>query len=1012
MKLSPEQQRAVERSGQDVCVVAGPGSGKTRVLTERFAWLVEERAVDPTRILAITFTEKAAIEIKQRLVKRFIANDTVREQVERAWVSTIHGFCARLLKENAIAAGLSPDFAVLEQAPAERMQREAAEEALDALFTERPVEMRRLLEAIDLSTSDDGRQDDLAASLIKIYDAMRDSGAREIPVPPPAEDVWEEALQIARTLLGTPWAEMAAKLVQLPRGPVSRAHLDAIAEFNPDFKKKRHPEAKRLRDELKPRLEAPWLAEWYADLQGLLQLALQRIDQAYRARKRSASALDFSDLEEFAVELLESNAEVRTETVARFDEVLMDELQDTNRVQWRLVELVKSRLYAVGDINQSIYGFRHADPEVFAEYRDGLLQAGSHVEELRDNYRSRPEILQVVSQMLDGQDGIESRELNSKGESPPIAERIVERFCGTGEDGPAVEAAMVTARIQDWIAAKQFGYGDIAVLVRTLATAEPFEDAFERAGIPFLLSGGRGFLEARETRDVMALLAALVNVCDDVPLIGVLRGPLMGLSDGEIYRLGHEGWRRVFEERFGHARQLAGFVAPDRLIAQALDECGYLTSLSERARANIDKLLAWLRREFRDRPRPLAELLDDLEALREAQTTADAPPPDAVNAVRIMTIHGAKGLEFPAVFVVGLHRGSERRTPPLLFARDLGLGAKWRNPASGLGVSDTVHAQLREREIAREKAEANRLLYVAMTRAEQRLILTHSERRQKSTWEKFAAAALPDAQVASEPPALQRSEAAAATISEQLLAPPALEGQYDSSASVTSVSLFNACPRRYYLARYLGLEPEPEGQGTGAIAIGLAVHAALAGEAVDSPEAIELAAKFEACEWGQRAARTSRVEREFDFLFEIEDVILRGQIDLWFEESGELVLVDYKTDRDESSAESYALQLRLYALALERYAGRVPDRALLYYVRSDHSIEIALGHAELREAESKVKEFREAQERREFPLRPGGQCKKCAFFGGLCPEGREEPVTTGRIFGPPSSFLAPASSDS
>src|SRR5262245_60600901 len=139
MKLSPEQQRAVERTGQDVCVVAGPGSGKTRVLTERFAWLVEWRSIDPKRILAITFTEKAAIEIKQRLIKRFADKPELREAVEHAWVSTIHGFCARLLKENAIAAGLAPDFVVLEQAPAERMRREAAEQALDELFQERPT---------------------------------------------------------------------------------------------------------------------------------------------------------------------------------------------------------------------------------------------------------------------------------------------------------------------------------------------------------------------------------------------------------------------------------------------------------------------------------------------------------------------------------------------------------------------------------------------------------------------------------------------------------------------------------------------------------------------------------------------------------------------------------------------------------------------------------------------------------------------------------------------------------
>ena len=1012
MKLSPEQQRAVERMGQDVCVVAGPGSGKTRVLTERFAWLVEQGGVDPARILAVTFTEKAAIEIKQRLVKRFIANPELRESVERSWVSTIHGFCTRLLKENAIAAGLAPDFMVLEQASAERMAREAAEDALDALFTERPVEMRRLLEALDLSTSDDGRQDDLAASLLKIYEAMRVSGAREIPAAPPAGDVWEESIQVARGLMGTPWAESAAKFVQLPRGPITLVHLTVLAEFIPDFRRTRHAEAKRLRDDLKPRLQAQWLGEWYADLPALLRTALERIDTAYRARKRSEAAVDFSDLEEFAVRLLESNADVRCDTVGRFDEVLMDELQDTNRVQWRLVELVKSRLFAVGDINQSIYGFRHADPDVFAEYREAVIAAGGAVDELRDNYRSRPEILDVVAQMLDGQEGIEPRALESRGTFEEKPGLVVERFCGTGAEGPDVEAALVAARIREWASIATFRYGDVAVLVRTLAAAEPFEDAFERAGIPFLVSGGRGFLEARETRDLLALLAALVNILDEVPLIGVLRGPFMGLSDAEIYRLGRDGWRRVFEEQFGELRQLAGFVAPDRLIAQALDACGYMGTLTERQRANVEKLLAWVRREFRKRPRPLEELLEDLEALRESKTTADAPPPEAGDVVRVMTIHGAKGLEFPVVFICALHKGPDRKTPALLFSRDLGLGAKWRDPVSGAGIPDAVHAKLKERDGSREKAEASRLLYVAMTRAEHRLVLTHAERKQKSPWEKLAISALPHAETAQEPPMIVRNETERAQESEQLLAAPVLDGQYDSAASITSVALFEACPRRYYLSRYLGLEPEPGGPGTGAIATGLAVHALLAGQAVDSPEAQKLAAKFEASEWGQRAARSQRVEREFDFLFELDDVILRGQVDLWFEEAGELVLVDYKTDRDEASADSYALQLRLYALGLEKYAGRVPDRAVLYYVRTDRAVEIGLGAGDLEKARQRVRGFREAQERMEFPLRPGEQCKKCSFYGGLCPEGREEEVSSGSIFGPPSSFLAPASSDS
>ncbi|MEI9811285.1 MAG: UvrD-helicase domain-containing protein [Acidobacteriota bacterium] len=169
----------------------------------------------------------------------------------------------------------------------------------------------------------------------------------------------------------------------------------------------------------------------------MLALALERTDAAYRARKRNEAALDFSDLEEFAVRLLESNEAVRRETAGRFDEVLMDELQDTNRVQWKLVELVKSRLYAVGDINQSIYGFRHADPDVFEEYRSGLLAAGLHVDELRDNYRSRPQILAAVQSVLDGQPGIEPRELIAKGtfaaDREPIVPAIL--FDGRSRDG-------------------------------------------------------------------------------------------------------------------------------------------------------------------------------------------------------------------------------------------------------------------------------------------------------------------------------------------------------------------------------------------------------------------------------------------------------------------------------------------------------------------------------------------------------------------------------------------------
>src|SRR5580704_384194 len=198
MELSPQQRKAVERTGQDVCVVAGPGSGKTRVLVERFAWLVERQSVDPARILAITFTEKAATMMKRKLVDRFAHRQDIRERVERAWVATIDAFCARLLRENAIEAGLAPDFSVLDEGSAKRMRREAAEQALDELFQEKPEQMRRLLEALALSTSDDARQVDLAAGLLDVHESMRLAGVRVLPPTGGAlEDVLPEARRLA-----------------------------------------------------------------------------------------------------------------------------------------------------------------------------------------------------------------------------------------------------------------------------------------------------------------------------------------------------------------------------------------------------------------------------------------------------------------------------------------------------------------------------------------------------------------------------------------------------------------------------------------------------------------------------------------------------------------------------------------------------------------------------------------------------------------------------------------------
>lgn len=149
-----------------------------------------------------------------------------------------------------------------------------------------------------------------------------------------------------------------------------------------------------------------------------------------------------------------------------------------------------------------------------------------------------------------------------------------------------------------------------------------------------------------------------------------------------------------------------------------------------------------------------------------------------------------------------------------------------------------------------------------------------------------------------------------------------------------------------------------------------------------STEARQLAAGFERSELGRRAARATRIEREFEFLLPLADVIVRGQIDMWFEESGELVLVDYKTDRDDSLADLYGVQLSLYALAMEKYAGKLPDRAALYYLRADRAVEIEVDRARATRA---VQSFRNAQEDLKYPIRPGARCRHCPFYQNRCP---------------------------
>jgi ATP-dependent exoDNAse (exonuclease V) beta subunit len=587
--------------------------------------------------------------------------------------------------------------------------------------------------------------------------------------------------------------------------------------------------------------------------------------------------------------------------------------------------------------------------------------------------------------------------------------------------GLELESSWVARRIREIAESRPFDH--IAVLVRSTTHLAVFTRAFDDEGIPYAVTGGRGFHDAQEVADLVHLLRVAANPRDEISMAAVLRSPLAGVSDETLLRLRQGGnladaldrldpasadpFLIRFRDELGRWRKVHDPVA---IVMEAMDACGYELRLTARERGNVEKLLEMLREMARRDT--LGEIVDELAAIRDGDPREqDSDSADPGGCVRVQTIHSAKGLEFPVVFIPAMQAGTREITEPILYSPAMGLGMKWRNPVTGDSARDQLFDRILHAHRDREARESDRLLYVAMTRAEERLILSCSGVGRLENWAQFLrdrlrldlltptgvprieegpgfplrvlVTATPPV---SQPPLDRAAKDRAAVVVEQ----PPVEGQYDSIATVSAVALFAQCPHRYWLSHAPatpargwsgdGRPEPPEADPLDASTLGTQVHALLAGSPVENPhaEALALAQRFHDSELGRRAARTLLAEREFAFEMAIEDVVIRGQIDLWFEEGGEVILVDYKTG--ESEPAMHAAQVSLYAAAIEKYTGHPVDRAFVYQLRPDVVVEVGV-----EPVNRLILEFREAQERGQFPLREGSHCLRCPLYRGECP---------------------------
>ncbi len=867
MQLTQEQQEAIRQRRVSVALSAGAGCGKTHVLTERFLSYLDPTATGGpaarlSELAAITFTERAAREMRVRIRRacraRLLTVDDEQNalhwlgllrELDSARISTIHSFCSQLLRRHAVEAGLDPHFRVLTEPEAETLLLELLDDTLRSRLAQQQEPLLELLTSYSLQTVRDMVQElldrrlhidfhywtqrtpqELASHWEKLYESWRSRYIQEFyqdpivqtqfrligSVEPHSPKVRQRLSLVKKTLENLPHSTDPAADVKTLREN-ARVDKTSRAEWpSEQFYEEYKEAAKEFREGPLDQLDK--FSHWPepTEVELLARMALHvlgladEVLRAYQEEKRRQAALDFNDLVAEAVRLLEGpyGQDIRGRLAAEIRHLLVDEFQDTDPMQVRLIErlcgddFLRGKLFFVGDYKQSIYRFRGARPEEFHRLRSSLPAPGRL--SLTENFRSQPGVLDFVNALFCEEFGPEYEPLrpHRKQMNPqPIVEFLWAKETaqqdsaeegneaegdeeGAQENAAASEEAKApdirrheaewiarrirqlldsrTPLVRDEEAAKQgvdrlrpAQPGDIAILFRALSDVQIYEEALRQYEIPYYLVGGHAFYAQQEIYDLVHLLRAVQSPLDDAALVGVLRSPFFNLHDETLYWLArHPGglWaglcaddlpttleptqrRRV---QFAAATLQSLRADKDRLpiaelIQEALQRTGYDAALLAeflglRKLANLHKLIDLARTMDRTGLFTVADFTRQLSEFvaREPKEPLAATFPETSDVLRLMSIHQAKGLEFPIVIAADLDRKSGGFRENAAFHPEYGpmipppseFNEDKKNPKVTFWDIYRYEEQMAELE------ESMRIFYVAATRAADYLILS------------------------------------------------------------------------------------------------------------------------------------------------------------------------------------------------------------------------------------------------------------------------------------------------